>query len=398
MFNFKPNFNNKYAYDLPITRTPPEKESWQNSFVDNRPSSATFPEDFKPQNSGNNEQFQSKEDVAPYELPKWPYVENLWKDVDKIVGDLKTEEDILDKIERENDQGSSINNIWNDVSYDSPLPEKYEADPLFNEINVSDHPPFAFVEKVTERPSQAYWQRLKEEHNVISAHTEMYKEASSTKAPISFSALNRLPAPTLYHSDLSILSGQVVTEPQLIEGDNTISFDSSDQPPAMPYANNPSILVARRNISSSTDILDYLSTLMSAANKMNKRNGLDQQALDRGTTIRTFFKSDLLQGSTVPDTRRPELVPIPETEVKEAPAQEFVPSFNSDWLTAGDLLEASENQDSNSHSPIVLIPFENSQPLADLDLGQLEDSFTILDLEKFDSPANNQACFSSVQL
>ena len=101
VFSFKPNFNNKYAYDLPITRTPPEKESWQNSFLDNRPSSATFPEDFKPQNSGNNEQFQSKEDVAPYELPKWPYVENLWKDVDKIVGDLKTEEDILDKIERE---------------------------------------------------------------------------------------------------------------------------------------------------------------------------------------------------------------------------------------------------------------------------------------------------------
>ena len=400
VFNFKPNFNNKYSYDLPITRTPPEKESWQNRFEDVRPSSATFQEDFKPQFSAGIDQAQSKEDVASYELPKWPYVENLWKDVDKIVGDLKTEEDILDKLKEENELNSSFNNIWNDVKYDTSVQEKYEADALFNEINSSDHPPFAFVEKVTQRPSQAYWQRLKEKHKLISAHTEMYNEATSTKAP-SVSGFSRLPAPTLYHSDISILSGQVVTEPQLIEGDNTISFDSSDQPPAMPYANNPSILVARRNISSSTDILDYLSSLMSAANKMNKRSGLDQQqALDRGTTIRTFFKTDLLQGSAISDPRRPELVPIPDvpTAANEVPAKEVIPSFNTDWLTAGDLLDAAAHPDTDSHSPIVLIPFQNNQPLGDLNLGQLEDSFTILDLEKYDSPTNNQACFSSVQL
>ena len=139
---------------------------------------------------------------------------------------------------------------------------------------------------------------------------------------------------------------------------------------------------------------------MSAANKMNKRNGLDQQqALDRGTTIRTFFKSDLLQGSAIADPRRPELVPVPDAAavvLDEVPAKEVTPSFNTDWLTAGDLLDAAVHPDSNSHSPIVLIPFENSQPLGDLNLGQLEDSFTILDLENYESPTNNQACFSSV--
>ena len=383
VFNFKPNFNNKYSYDLPITRTPPEKESWQNSFEESSPF----------QFSDGNEQAESKEDFASYELPKWPYVENLWKDVDKIVGDLKTEEDLYDKLKEENELNSSINNIWSDAKYDSS--EKYETDELFNEINGGvNHPPFAFVEKVTERPNQAYWQRLKEKHNVISAHTEMYNDATSTKSP-PVSGLSRLPAPTLYHSDISILSGQVVTEPQLIEGDNTISFDSSDQPPAMPYANNPSILVARRNISSSTDILDYLSTLMSAANKMNKRNDFDQQALDRGTTIRTFFKSDLLQGGAISDPRRPELDIVEEVPAKK---EIFNSDFNSDWLTAGDLLDAAANPDLESHSPIVLIPFENSQPLADLDFGQFEDSFTILDLENFDSPTNNQAGFSSVNI
>ena len=93
------------------------------------------------------------------------------------------------------------------------------------------------------------------------------------------------------------------------------------------------------------------------------------------------------------DPRRPELLP---DIVEEVPAK--IPSINSDWLTAGDLLDAAVNPDLESHSPIVLIPFENSQPLADLDLGQFEDSFTILDLENFDSPTNNQAGFSSVNI
>jgi len=117
-----------------------------------------------------------------------------------------------------------------------------------------------------------------------------------------------------------------------------------------------------------------------------------QQALDRGTTIRTFFKTDLLQGSAISDPRRPELVPIPDvlTAANEVPAKEVIPSFNTDWLTAGDLLDAAAHPDTDSHSPIVLIPFQNNQPLGDLNLGQLEDSFTILDLEKYDSPTNNQ--------
>ena len=73
---------------------------------------------------------------------------------------------------------------------------------------------------------------------------------------------------------------QSVTQPQVIEGSNSLYFDSTDQPPSQPYHNNPNILVARRNISSSTDVLEYLNELMKGD--------------ERETTMRSFFKPDLL--------------------------------------------------------------------------------------------------------
>ena len=131
---------------------------------------------------------------------------------------------------------------------------------------------------------------LKKKYGFISAYTEHYPETDkpSTEAPGSPVSS---PRPVFYNSHVPSLNEilleaetQSVTQPQVIEGSNSLYFDRTDQPPSQPYLNNPNILVARRNISSSTDVLEYLNELMKESSS----------AEERETTMRSFFKPDLL--------------------------------------------------------------------------------------------------------
>ena len=83
-----------------------------------------------------------------------------------------------------------------------------------------------------------------------------------------------------------------LAQPQVIQGSNSLYFDSTVQPPSQPYHNHPNILVAKRNISSSSDVLEYLNELM-------KESGSSVE--ERETTMRSFFKPDLLPASQFPE-------------------------------------------------------------------------------------------------
>ena len=300
----RPNFNNEYSYTQPITRTPSQKLSWKKKF---KPVRATplyetqivVKDSLEGSEPKKSNDFMWMDDVAPkssmvttkikeetesvgtkisqkeVNLPKWPYVENLWNKVDKIMGDLLEPEDI------QASNISSINSIFSSLKLNTSSLEETENNALYNSLN----------KKVsTIRPDQAYWQNLKKKYGFISAYTEHYPETDkpSTEAPGSPVSS---PRPVFYNSHVPSLNEilleaetQSVTQPQVIEGSNSLYFDSTDQPPSQPYHNNPNILVARRNISSSTDVLEYLNELMKESSS----------AEERETTMRSFFKPDLL--------------------------------------------------------------------------------------------------------
>merc|ERR1712029_1227610 len=111
-----------------------------------------------------------------------------------------------------------------------------------------------------------------------------------------------------------------------------------------PYANNPSILIAKRNISSTNDVLGYLGELM----KGNKNELQPQNTMDSGTTstMRSFFKPDLLPDISYSDLKK--LNTLQESLVTPASQDQF------NWLTAEDILNAAEDSDYKiTHSPII---------------------------------------------
>ena len=442
---FKPNFNNGYSYNVPITRTPPDKVSWEQKFkpvkvtqlsnyqtesktqenndfeykkqdgkiddsffIDVRPKSSLTSYDHTDETSylkeimkpvSSIDKLQKQEEI---ELPKWPYVENLWKNVDKIVDDLITEEEILNATISQNVIDSNLDSLWKDLDIDTSGLGRFDSDALSSEeASIEDDMSYYPIEKVTKEPDQEYWQELKRKHGFISAHTDMYPEKPSTFKP-ELAFLQKDSQPQYYHANIPNLNKilhekeiESAKKPELIKSNNEISFDLTDQPLSMPYAKNPSILVARRNISSSSDILDYLSQLMNAANVLKDENDEEIDGIDRDTTIRTFFKPDLLQDNADPLPLLQGLEKLQQSLItyrdpENIPDSDFNINLFSDsninddgnWLTAEDILNAAEDTDSEfTHSPIVLIPFDDSQHVPDLKLPNdvFEHSFTILD-------------------
>ena len=309
----RPNFNNEYSYTQPITRTPSQKLSWKEKFKPvkatplyqtqivvkeslegsepKKPNDFMWMDDVAPKSSMVNNKIKEETEFVgtkisqkEVNLPKWPYVENLWNKVDKIMGDLLEPEDI------QASNISTINSIFSSLKLNTSSLEEAENNALYNSLN----------RKVsTKRPDQAYWQNLKKKYGFISAYTEHYPETDkpSTETP---GGLVPSPRPVFYNSQVPSLNEilleaetqSAVTQPQVIEGSNSLYFDSTDQPPSQPYHNNPNILVARRNISSSSDVLEYLNELMKESSS----------AEERETTMRSFFKPDLLSAaSTFPE-------------------------------------------------------------------------------------------------
>jgi hypothetical protein len=116
-----------------------------------------------------------------------------------------------------------------------------------------------------------------------------------------------------------------ITE-ETVSGNNNgeIGFDPLDQPETETYIKNPAILIAKRNITSAKDILDYLGSLMETTE-------IDISASDeRSTTRRSFFKPDLLpEGSD-------ELLAKKELE------RNILNKTNNILLTPTDILEAAQ--------------------------------------------------------
>ena len=317
----RPNFSNNYQYNQPITRTPAQKQSWKEKFspVQVSPLYETETELIIDNRSPAQSQFESQtkdflliDDVAPkssivnqkektilatltkessgkigqkeVDLPKWPYVENLWNKVDKIMGDLLEPEDLkTNKI-------SNIDNILTSLSLDTKAKNQLENEALYNSLNTG--PTTTTIPSTsTSRPDQAYWQNLKKKHGFISAYTEYYPSESTEKPqPAFYNAQPFLPNEIILETEI-----QSVTQPGVVEGaSNSLYFDDNNQPPSQPYVNNPSILVAKRNISSTSDVLVYLNELMKGSNDRREKD----TSSERGTTMRSFFSPDLLSKSS----------------------------------------------------------------------------------------------------
>ena len=307
----RPNFNNEYSYNQPITRTPSQKVNWNEKFKpvratplyqtqiivnDSTEGSETkkkndfmWMDDVAPKSSmvSQNKKVETKSVGTKFSqkevnLPKWPYVENLWNKVDKIMGDLLEPEDI------KTNNISNINNIFSSLRLNTSDLEETENDNIYNSLNKKPS---------TKRPDQAYWQNLKKKYGFISAYTEHYPETDKTTEAPDNSILTR--RPVFYNSGIPSLNEilleteiQGLAQPQVIQGSNSLYFDSTVQPPSQPYHNHPNILVAKRNISSSSDVLEYLNELM-------KESGSSVE--ERETTMRSFFKPDLLPASQFPE-------------------------------------------------------------------------------------------------
>ena len=120
--------------------------------------------------------------------------------------------------------------------------------------------------------------------------------------------------------------------------------------------------------------------------------------MDRDTTIRTFFKSDLLQQNldAVPpidglkklqqsliyyaDPQKNKQQKQDKTTSNEVAIDNMIEDYN--WLTAEDIFNAAQDVDSKiTHSPIVLIPYEDSQPVPEFELSKepYDQPFTIFE-------------------
>ena len=309
----QPNFNNGYSYDKPITRTPQIKVDWEEKF---RPVKATplhgteletdlkikskpkkeddifLLEDIAPKSSislnlkENPSKKVEKNNIKNVDLPKWPYVENLWNKVDQIVVDLLEPEDPKD----------------NKISNSGIKSQLFNSAPsLTTNLAATENENLPTSEDPRPVPDQAYWQNLKEKYGFISTHTELYPERTSTTT-------DNPEKPLFYHASVGdvphlpdiVLETQLQTVttsgPQIIQSSNKISFDSNQQPASEPYGRHPSILVAKRNISSTDDVLGYLNHLMKNTNKGQKQK--ENEPSIRETTARNFFKPDLLPSDT----------------------------------------------------------------------------------------------------
>ena len=306
----QPNFNNGYSYDKPITRTPQIKVDWEEKF---RPVKATplhetklvtdlkikskpqkeadifLLEDIAPKSSislnlkENPGKKVEKNNIKNVDLPKWPYVENLWNKVDQIVVDLLEPEDSKDtKISNSEIKPQLFNSV---PSLATNLATKNTENKNLPTVTV---------------PDQTYWQNLKEKYGFISAHTEQYPDTTTTTT-------DHPEKPLFYHASVGtvprlpdiILETQLQTvssDPQIIQSSNQISFDSQKQPASEPYGGHPSILVAKRNMSSTDDVLGYLNHLMKNTNQGQKQK--ENEPSIRETTARNFFKPDLLPSDT----------------------------------------------------------------------------------------------------
>ena len=312
----RPNFNNKYVYNQPITRTPAEKLNWSEKFapvkatnlfkteivvenppltIDKKKDDFLWLDDVAPKSSIVN--MEKKVSASPslpvgktkqkeVNLPKWPYVENLWNKVDKIMGDLLEPEDL------KSNKISSIENVFSSLNLDTSVLEEIENESLYNSLNSSPSPPT--TTPATQRPDQEYWQNLKRKYGFISAYTEHYSEKTTEKP--------ELPKPSFYSVKTPPFLNEIVLETELktetvappsktqtVDSSNILYFDSTLQPPSQPYDKHPNILVAKRNISSSNDVLDYLNELMKDKETPDSINLNDKE-----TTMRSFFKPDLL--------------------------------------------------------------------------------------------------------
>ena len=117
-----------------------------------------------------------------------------------------------------------------------------------------------------------------------------------------------------------------------------IGFDPLDQPETEAYGNNPSILIAKRNISSAKDILDYLGSLM----------GQQTVAEEIGTTKRSFFKPDLL-----PEGVQEEVL----VQEESRPTIDDMNKKNSLILTAEDIMQAVQvvKHEQSLHWKVVML-------------------------------------------
>ena len=329
----KPNFNNGYSYDQPITRIPQNKVDWEEKFrpvkvtplfetkletnlqIKSKPSKEDdifLLEDIAPKSSialnlkENSNKNTPKNKIKNVDLPKWPYVENLWNKVDQIVVDLLEPEDSGDS-KIENSETNSQLFIPSPSLSTSGAKDTESGQTLIGNI----------IAKEPQRPipDQAYWQNLKEKYGFISGDsTSQYPDRSSTTA-----RPEEASKPLLYHASVPQLneiilqtSLQTVTAgPHSIESSNQITFDNKQSAPSQPHAGHPSILVAKRNISSSQDVLGYLNHLMKSTNKDQVEKEKDPSI--RETTTRNFFKPDLLPSEGVSFPTVPQLEEIQDS-------------------------------------------------------------------------------------
>jgi hypothetical protein len=171
--------------------------------------------------------------------PKWPYVENIWKNVDKIVEDLIQDDAQAEKNKQDNP--THIADELNRFAFDSLME---------NDSYIHNLPPYSFIEKP-----------------MIVANTDEWIDLQQQYAGITEEKVND-------------------------NNPGEIFFDPLDQPETETYIKNPDILIAKRNITSAQDILDYLGSLMETTEMESSVSD------ERSTTRRSFFKPDLLpQGS-----------------------------------------------------------------------------------------------------
>ena len=205
--------------------------------------------------------------------------------MDRIVEDLIND----DTLESETDIPTSPDQLDDDEL------SRFSLDSLMDDDSFIHHlPPYSFIEKPMEMANNEEWANWKQ-------HLISITEAT-----------DRSPG--------------------------EIGFDPLDQPETEAYGNNPSILIAKRNISSAKDILDYLGSLM----------GQQTVAEEIGTTKRSFFKPDLL-----PEGVQEEVL----VQEESRPTIDDMNKKNSLILTAEDIMQAVQvvKHEQSLHWKVVML-------------------------------------------
>ncbi len=206
--------------------------------------------------------------------PNWPYVENIWKNVDRIVEDLINDEQPPG--EKEGSPPVIPNPLVDDLSRFS-LNSLTEDDSYIHNL-----PPYSFIEKPLQLSDKEEWLDLRDQYSFLNGNNE----ASMTE-----------------------------------KNPGQIEFDPLDQPETQAYDKNPAILIAKRNITTAQDILNYLGSLMETVGKEGPVGD------ERDTTTRSFSKS----GPWPPDV-----------EEGTEPRANQSTRVNSLFLTAEDIMQAAQ--------------------------------------------------------